>query len=107
MLVLTVFVALSQPGEDGTHTASTDESGKNVTSGCVEVFITSRKVKTLVWVVIPTSLMVRKGLTFCLLFYQEVFLKGSRLVTVYCDHRVGSGCNDSPDVALTQGNGVW
>ena len=49
MLVLMVFVALSQPGEDGTHGPSTDdESGMNVTSGCVEVFVTSRKVKTLV-----------------------------------------------------------
>ena len=35
IVVLTIFVALSQPGEDDTHAPSTDESGMNVTSGCV------------------------------------------------------------------------
>lgn len=41
ILVLTVLVTLSQPEEDGTHTPSTDESGTNVTGGCVEALLDS------------------------------------------------------------------
>ena len=52
ILMLTVFVALSQPGDNGTpgnETAGTYESSKNATSDCVVVFfITSGKVKALV-----------------------------------------------------------
>ena len=51
----------------------------------------------------------RKGLILFVVLSGS-FLKGSQLVlsvTVYCDHRVGLGCNDSSDLSLTQGNGVW
>ena len=52
ILVLTVFVALSQPGDNGTpgnETAGTYESSKNVTSGCVVVFYNFRESENFGW----------------------------------------------------------